>query len=219
MICAIVLAAGRSERMGTQKLVLPLDGKPAIARVVDELLSSRVKDTLVVIGRDGQQLRGALGERAVQFVENPDFTSDMLESVRCGMRRLPAKCEAVLIVLGDQPGITREIVDDMVRLFRQDESRIIVPLHRGHRGHPVLFSRRFGGEILRGYEGRGLRGFLDAHASQVRGVEISNAAVFEDMDTPADYRRHEELFATQLRRDGFAAVADQVQQPLGSAIP
>jgi len=195
MICAVVLAAGRSERMGTQKLLLPLGGKPLIARVVDEISHSHVEHVFVVIGRAGERLRAALTDKSVHLVENPDDASDMLGSVRCGLRALPTDCEAVLAVLGDQPGITRRLVDELIRRFRASESRIIVPTCNGHRGHPVLFSARYFEELLNGYNGDGLRGFLDAHTAEVSSVALPNSDGLEDMDTPADYQRQKEMFS------------------------
>jgi len=198
MICAVVLAAGRSERMGTQKLLLPLGGKLVITRVVDELLRSPVEHVLAVIGRDGDQVRTALSDRPIQFVTNSAPASDMLGSVRCGLRALPAGCKAVLMAIGDQPGLSHQVVGEMIHCFRRDESRIIVPMHAGRRGHPVLFSTRFCDELLSHHDGDGLRGLLAAHPEEILGLALSNASTLEDMDTLADYQRQKELFATVL---------------------
>jgi len=195
MICAVVLAAGRSERMGAQKLLLPLDDKPVIAQVVDELLLSPVEQVLVVTGRDGERIRKALGSRPVQFAENPDPGSDMLGSARCGLRALPSGCEAVLVVLGDQPGITCELVSDLIRSFLERKTKIIVPMCNGHRGHPVLFSTQYCDELLDCRVEDGLRGFLDAHPGEIFLQPVANAAALEDMDTPADYERQQRQWA------------------------
>ena len=205
MICAIVLAAGRSERMGTQKLLLPLGGKPVIAHVVDELLSSSVEHILVVTGRDGELIRAALQNRPVQFIENRASDSDMLGSARCGLRRLPAGCDAVLLALGDQPGIKQELVDDLIRSFREGKAEIVVPMCDGHRGHPVLFSTRFCDELLTGNIAGGLREFLDAHRGDIFFQPVAHAAALEDMDTPADYER-------QKRRWTEAVTPGQVRR-------
>ena len=90
MICAIVLAAGRSQRMGTQKLVLPFAGSTVVARVVDAFLGASVDTVVVVIRANDAQVRAALAGHRVIFVENPDLAGDMLSSVRCGLRALPA---------------------------------------------------------------------------------------------------------------------------------
>jgi molybdenum cofactor cytidylyltransferase len=197
--------------MGTQKLLLPLGVKTVITRIVDELLGSEVERVFVVIGPDGEQLREALDNRPIQIVENPDRASDMLGSVRCGLRGLPVDCDAVMVALGDQPGICAELVNELIRRFREDTSRIVLPMHQERRGHPVIFGSQFCEEILCRYEDSGLRGLLDVHATKVRCVEVTSATTFEDMDTPGDYRRQQERFATRLSRDRFATVADEVQ--------
>src|SRR5579871_3782021 len=114
MICAVVLAAGRSSRMGAQKLLLPFDGRPMITGIVDEVLRSAVEKTFVVVGRDASQIQAALPVCNIAYVNNPDLEGDMLSSVRCGIRTLPADCAAALIVLGDQPGITHQMIDELI---------------------------------------------------------------------------------------------------------
>jgi molybdenum cofactor cytidylyltransferase len=190
MIGAVVLAAGRATRMGTQKLLLPLGGKPIIAWVMDELLLGRPEKLVLVVGSEGAQIQEVLAGRQVLLVENPDPNGDMLSSLRCGLRALPASCEAILVALGDQPGITHELVSELVRAFYQTGRGIIVPAHEGRRGHPLLFAARFRDELLSRHDGVGLRGLLDAHAEEILEVRVSTASVLEDLDTPEDYQRH-----------------------------
>jgi len=189
MICAVVLAAGRSLRMGTQKLLLPVAGKPLIARIVDELLRSPVDETSVVTGTDGGRITEALADRRVCFVNNPDRDGDMLSSVRCGLRALPASCRAVLVVLGDQPRLTAEMVGKLIGAFHQCGRGIVVPVHGQRRGHPLLFSTRFRDEILQRFDGAGLRGLLEAHPQEVGEVAVEDQRVLDDVDTPEDFRR------------------------------
>jgi molybdenum cofactor cytidylyltransferase len=196
MICAVVLAAGNSNRMGTQKLLLPLGDKPVIARVVDELLLGPVKNVLVVVGRDGEKIKQVLQGREVTFVLNPDPEGDMLSSVRCGLRALPEACEAVLVALGDQPAINHELIGELIRAFHQRGRGIIVPAHGNHRGHPILFASHFSEEVLTRYDGVGLHGLLDAHPDEVFKVPVSTASVLEDMDTPEDYERQKSRIST-----------------------
>ncbi|MBN2476418.1 MAG: nucleotidyltransferase family protein [Pirellulales bacterium] len=189
MISAMVLAAGRSRRMGTQKLLLPFDGRPLIARVVDELLRSPVEEVLVVIGNEGQPIRDAIAGRRVRFVTNTDSEGEMLSSVRCGLMAVPQQSAAVVVALGDQPGVAAEIVAGLVREFRAVGRGIVVPTHRGQRGHPLLFAMSYRDEILTRHEGRGLRGLLDTHPEDVRELPVSAAGILEDIDVPEDYRR------------------------------
>jgi molybdenum cofactor cytidylyltransferase len=189
MICAVVLAAGRSRRMGTQKLLLPVGGQPAIARVVDELLRARIDDVVVVIGADREPIAEALAGRRVRFATNTDPEGEMLGSVRCGLSALPEACEEVLVVLGDHPGITAELIGRLVAAFRDGGRGIAVPTCGGRRGHPLLCSTRYRHEVMSRYDGVGLRGLLDAHPADVLEVPIAAPFVLDDMDTPEDYRR------------------------------
>jgi molybdenum cofactor cytidylyltransferase len=189
MVCALVLAAGRSRRMGAQKLLLPVGGQPAIARIVDEVLRSPVDHVLVVIGHQGDRITEALAGRRVSFVANADAEGEMLSSVRCGLRAMPEACVAVLLVLGDQPGITAEVIATLVRAFRTAGRGIVVPTYGGRRGHPLLFAVHYRDEILNHCEEVGVRGLLQAHPEDVLEVEVATPGVLEDMDVPEDYRR------------------------------
>ena len=212
MICAMVLAAGQSRRMGTQKLLLPLAGRPLITGIVDEVLRSPVAEVFVVMGRDAPRITQALAGRRVRLLTNPCTDGDMLSSVRCGLRALPPECAAALVVLGDQPGITAETISMLIQAFQTHSRGIVVPTHGGKRGHPLLLSMRYRDEVLHQYDGTGMRGLFLAHPDDVMEVEVPASGILEDMDTPEDYRR------MSLRRaDGTAKYANYAkEQDLGN---
>ncbi len=189
MICAVVLAAGLSSRMGVQKLLLPFGGKTVISHIVDQLLTSTAGEVHVVVGHQAERISGELSGRAVSIVNNPNYKSGMLSSVRCGLRNMPEKCRAVMVVLGDQPSITTELIDQMLQSFAATEKTILVPLYKGKRGHPILFSSLFSDEILTQYGDVGLRGLLHGHSDDIFELAVSTASVLCDMDYPEDYRR------------------------------
>ena len=189
MICAVVLAAGLSSRMGSQKLVLPYGGGTVVGHIADELLAGAVDSVLVVVGHEAERVRGALGDRRVTVVENPDYRAGMLSSVRCGLRALPDGCEAVLLALGDQPAVTSELVDEMIRSHAATRKGIVVPVCGGKRGHPLLFSIRYRDEVLSRFDDVGLRGLLDAHPGDVFELTTLDSAILSDMDCPEDYDR------------------------------
>ena len=189
MICAVVLAAGLSSRMGVQKLLLPFGGKTVIAHIVDQLLASTVGEVHVVVGHQAERISAELSGRAVSIVNNPNYKSGMLSSVRCGLRNLPENCRDVMVALGDQPSITTELIDKMLQSFATTEKGILVPLYKDKRGHPILFSSLYRDEILTQYGDVGLRGLLQGHSDDIFELAVSTASVLCDMDCPEDYRR------------------------------
>ena len=189
MIHAVVLAAGLSSRMGSQKVVLPYGGSTVVGHIADELLAGAVDGVLVVVGHEAERVREALGDRRVTVVENPDYRAGMLSSVRCGLRALPDGCEAVLLALGDQPAVTSELVDEMIRSHTATGKGIVVPVCGGKRGHPLLFSIRYRDEVLSRFDDVGLRGLLRTHPGDVFELTTPNSAILSDIDRPEDYDR------------------------------
>ncbi|UCG56751.1 MAG: nucleotidyltransferase family protein [Phycisphaerales bacterium] len=189
MICAIVLAAGQSRRMGAHKLLLPLRGTTVIGHIVAQLLRSTVDKIFVVVGHKGEKVAEQMPEGAVSIVTNPNYQAGMLSSVRCGIEHLPQDCDAVLVVLGDQPSITSELVDEMVKSFAGTEEGVVVPVYQGKRGHPILFAERYCSEVSTCFDDVGLKGLLHAHPDEVFELEVASPGVLSDMDHPEDYKR------------------------------
>jgi molybdenum cofactor cytidylyltransferase len=187
--------------MGVQKLLLPFGGKTVIAHIVDQILASAVDEVYVVVGHQARRVRRELSDRYVSIVNNPDYESGMLSSVRCGLRALPRRCRTVLVALGDQPSITSKLVDEMLQSFTSAEKSILVPFHDGRRGHPVLFSESYRDQILTHYDNVGLRGLLHAHPDEVFELAVSTSAVLSDMDCPEDYRRELALIEKKKGRE------------------
>jgi molybdenum cofactor cytidylyltransferase len=187
--CALVLAAGSSTRMGTQKVLLPWGSTTVIGHIVDVLGRCALDDIVVVVGHEGARVVEALSGRPVRIVENPRHADGMLSSIRCGLRALPESCEAVLVALGDQPGVREEVVQSVLEAFAGTGKGIIVPVHRGRRGHPLLFAYRYAVEVLSRHDDVGLRGLLADHPGDVLELPASSASVNSDMDTPEDYLR------------------------------
>jgi len=189
MICAIVLAAGRSRRMGVQKLLLPFGSKTVIAHIVDQLTASSVDEVHVVVGCHGKRVSRDLSSRPVSIVNNSNYKSGMLSSVRCGLHAITRQCRAVLVVLGDQPSVTTKLIDQMLQTFDPTEKQILVPLYQGKRGHPIIFSAAYRKEILTHYDNVGLRGLLYAHKENIFELSVTASGVLSDMDYPQDYQR------------------------------
>ncbi len=175
--------------MGTAKQLLPFGDKTVIRHVVDQLLLSRLDEVCVVVGHDGPKVAEGLGGRRVRIVNNPDYASGMLSSVRCGLRALPETCDTVLVALGDQPAVAPEWIDKLMDAMKTSGKGIVVPVYQGRRGHPLLLAARYRDEVLAKHDDVGLRGLLRAHPDDVCELAMPTAAVLSDMDNPEDYRR------------------------------
>jgi molybdenum cofactor cytidylyltransferase len=185
-IAALVLAAGQSTRMAPyQKLLLPdRAGKPMIARVVDNVLSSQARPVLVVTGHRGAEIRAALGGRPVTFVDAPDYAAGLSASLKAGIAALPAEVAAALVCLGDMPLVTGRILDRILSAYDPEEGRsIVLPMHQARAGNPVLWDRGFFPEILSLTGDAGARSLLRRHAEQVAEVETGDDSVLRDFDT------------------------------------
>ena len=189
MICAIVLAAGRSRRMGVQKLLLPFGSKTVIAHIIDQLTASSVDEVYVVVGCQGKRVSRELSDREVTIVNNSNYKSGMLSSVRCGLHAMARQCRTVLVALGDQPSVTTKLIDHMLQTFVSTEKQILVPLYNGKRGHPIMFSAAYRKEILTHYDNVGLRGLLYAHNEDIFELPVTTSGILSDMDCPEDYQR------------------------------
>lgn len=186
-VTAVVLAAGRSARMGARnKLVVDVHGAPMIARVVDALLAAPVERVLVITGHEPDRVEAALAGRAVSFVHNPDYDAGMSTSLRAGIRAVAPGADAALVCLGDMPWLAPAHVEALVDAFQPVEGReICVPTCAGKRGNPVLFAARFFDEIAQLGGDVGARALLDAHADVVHPVAVDHSGVLVDVDTVA----------------------------------
>ena len=187
MIWAVILAAGESRRMGTQKLLLPFGEATVIESVVRTALTSSVGRVLVVLGADREAVRGKLGPYDLATAVNEDYEKGMLSSVQAGFRALPTDAEAALVMLGDQPFLPVRIIVAIVEAYRGNRKGIVVPAYGGRRGHPVLIDLKYRDEVLGLDPSDGLRQLMLAHPGDILEVEVDDPAVLRDMDVPADY--------------------------------
>jgi len=185
-IAAVVLAAGRSRRMAPHnKLLIPdKAGKPMIARVVDNVLSSNARPVLVVLGHMAEQIEHALGGRPVRYVHADDYAEGLSASLKAGIAAVPAECAAAVVCLGDMPLVTGRMIDRLLAAYDAEEGRqIVLPTFRGKQGNPMLWDRRFFPEILGISGDSGARFLVGKHAEVVAEVEMADDAVLRDFDT------------------------------------
>lgn len=184
-IAAVVLAAGLARRMGSNKLLAPIDGVAMVARSVDAILASQARPVVVVTGNEPEKLRAALAGRDVTFVHNPDFAEGLSASLKRGVAAVPTDCDGALVCLGDMPRVSPKDLDRLIAAFNPVEGRAIcVPVRGAKRGNPVLWSRRFFAEIQALAGDVGAKHLIGAYPEAVAEVPTEDDGVLIDIDTP-----------------------------------
>jgi molybdenum cofactor cytidylyltransferase len=185
-VAAIILAAGRSTRMGgPNKLLAELGGKPLVRIVTEQALASKAQGVIVVTGHQAEQVEKALQGLKVTFVRNPDFAAGLASSVKAGVAAAPKGADGAVICLGDMPLISAHLIDRLIEAFAPDRGNLIaVPVSDGRRGNPVLWSRRFFNELMTLDGDIGARHLIAKHSEAVAEVPVEGHGAFLDIDTP-----------------------------------
>jgi molybdenum cofactor cytidylyltransferase len=187
-IAAIVLAAGRSSRMPANKLLAPLDGKPVIRHTVEAVCASAASPVIVVTGHQADSVRGALAGLPVSIAENVRFTDGLSSSLICGVNSLPAGIDGTFVVLGDMPFVSPAVMDRMVAAFAPAAGRaIVVPVHGGRRGNPVLWSAALIDEFRHLTGDKGAKQLMALHGDLLYELEVGTDSVLTDLDTQKDF--------------------------------
>jgi molybdenum cofactor cytidylyltransferase len=185
-VAAIILAAGRSTRMGgPNKLLAELEGKPLVRIVTEQALGSKAQGVIVVTGHQHDQIQNALGGLEVKFAHNANFAEGLAGSVKAGLAAVPANADGAVICLGDMPLIDAHLIDRLIESFAPDRGNlIVVPVSAGRRGNPVLWSRRFFNELMTLDGDIGARHLIEKHREAVAEVPVEGHGAFLDIDTP-----------------------------------
>ncbi len=186
-IAALVLAAGKSTRMGgTNKLLAPMqDGRSMIAHTVDNVLASPLRPVIIVTGHQDREIRNALVGKPVRFLHAADYAQGLAASLKAGISAMSAEIAGALICLGDMPLIGPEILRQLLAAFNpQAGGEIVIPVFDGQRGNPVLWGSRFLPEFLKLSGDTGARQIIHKFADRIVEVAIDSDAILRDFDTP-----------------------------------
>ena len=195
MISAIILAAGKSARMGEPKMLLPWGNGSVISHVISVFAKAGVEDILVVTGAEHERVEEIIkahqSKYPVRYVFNSEYSfGGMLSSIQQGLRDLAEKgARAAMIGLGDQPQVDERSVQMIRDSFESEGHSLIVPSFEKRRGHPWLVDIEYWGEILQLRAPQTARDFLDKYSEKIHYVEARSASVLADMDTRDDYLR------------------------------
>jgi molybdenum cofactor cytidylyltransferase len=185
-VAALVLAAGRSSRMGgPNKLLAEVGGRPLVRMVAEAALASRARPVVVVTGHQRERVEAALHGLPVEFAHNPDFADGLGTSLRRGIAALPAKTDGVIVCLGDMPRVDAAMIDRLIGTLDPDKGAlIVVPTIDGQRGNPVVWSRRFFPDLMAVEGDIGARHLIGRYGEAVVEVQLAGTAALTDIDTP-----------------------------------
>jgi len=185
-IAAVILAAGRSTRMGgPNKLTAEIAGRPLVRIAAEEALASCARPVVVVTGHERERVEAALKGLNVQHVHNPDFAAGLSTSLKVGLAALPPEIDGAIICLGDMPQVRAGLIDQLIAAF--DPARgglVVIPSIEGKRGNPVVWSRRFFPELMALEGDVGARHLIARYAEAVVEVPVTDKAALVDVDTP-----------------------------------
>jgi molybdenum cofactor cytidylyltransferase len=185
-IAGLVLAAGRSTRMGgPNKLLEEINGKPLVRIVAEQALASRASPVIVVTGHQRERVERALAGLRVSLVHNADFADGLSTSLKAGIKAVPADADGVIVALGDMPQVSATLLDRLIAAFDPEHGAlVVVPTFDGKRGNPVLWARRFFADLMAVEGDVGARHLIAGYAEAVTDVPVDDAAALTDIDTP-----------------------------------
>jgi molybdenum cofactor cytidylyltransferase len=185
-IAGLVLAAGRSTRMGgPNKLLEEINGKPLVRIATEHVLGSRARPVIVVTGHQKERVERALAGLPVTFVHNPDFADGLSTSLKAGIAAVAGDADGVVVCLGDMPQVSAALIDRLIAAFDPERGALVaIPTIAGKRGNPVLWSRRFFPDLMAVEGDVGARHLIGGYGEAVVEVPVDDAAAMTDVDTP-----------------------------------
>ncbi len=185
-VAAVILAAGRSTRMGgPNKLLAEIGGRPLVRIAAEQALASRARPVIVVTGHQRERVEQALEGLDVQRVHNPDFADGLSTSVKAGLAAVPDAVDGAIVCLGDMPQVTAGLIDRLIAAFDPERGAlVVVPTIDGKRGNPVVWSRRFFPELMALEGDVGARNLIGRYPEGVAEVALTDEAALVDIDTP-----------------------------------
>jgi molybdenum cofactor cytidylyltransferase len=185
-VAALVLAAGRSTRMGAvNKMLAEIGGKPLVRIAAEQAAASHAQPVIVVTGHEREKVEAALKGLSVRFVHNPDYSEGLGTSLKAGIAAVPEESDAAIVCLGDMPQVDAALINRLIAAFDPERGAlVVVPSIDGRRGNPVVWSRRFFHDLMSIQGDIGARHLIGNYVEAVVEVPVSGEAALIDVDTP-----------------------------------
>ncbi len=191
-VAGVLLAAGASSRMGSNKLFLSLEGESLLRRALRSALEAKLHPVIVVVSPGADRVRAELSDRACSLVENPDPSRGMHTSLAAGIAALPTESAAAVVLLADMPLVTGRMIGALVERYRGGGAKLVISEYGGVQAPPTLYDRALFEELLGADRGCG-KSVIARHAGEAERMRWP-AAALADLDRPEDYER----FRTEL---------------------
>ncbi len=194
MISAVVLAAGRSARLGEPKQLLKAGKKTVLETVIHRFEMSGVEEVVLVLGYRADEIlkKSEFGDARV--VVNLDYEQGLASSLRVGIDAINPGASAVIVALGDQPLLSVHTIDSLLEKYSETHGLIVAPFLERRRGNPVLFDKSLFPELRKMQGDEGAKGVIERMKDKVVKVQVEDFGVLLDIDTEEDYLRFREKF-------------------------
>jgi molybdenum cofactor cytidylyltransferase len=190
-VAGLILAAGKSERMGRPKALLPFMGRCFLTHVLTEASQSSLADVKIVLGHHAEAILEALPELRPKVLINPEYESEQLSSLQCGLKHLSLiKLDGVMVFLIDHPMIHRGLINQLIEAFTKKDSPIVIPSFEHRRGHPMIFGAELFNELLAAPLDQGAVSVVRKHPHDILHLDVDEPGVLVDIDTPEAYEEH-----------------------------
>lgn len=190
MIEGLILAAGESSRMGTDKALLLYRGRTFLEHILATLHEAGLKQLTVVLGHHANEIQRTAKLTGTEVVVNQDYRRGQTSSLQAGLRALDRPgVHAVVLCLVDHPVVSAEVIRKLVTAFEQSAAPVVIPTHQGQRGHPVLISRALFADLLALGTSEGANTVVRKYRDSTQFVEVDDPGVLIDVDDPESYRR------------------------------
>ncbi|HVT45787.1 MAG TPA: nucleotidyltransferase family protein [Thermoanaerobaculia bacterium] len=204
MIAGIILAAGKSSRMGRIKQLLPLDGKPLLQHAIDAAAAAALSEVIVVLGHEAERIAADIRlNPGARIAVSREYASGAGWSLAAGLQATSPEVDAAVILLGDQPGISPAIIDAAIALYRRSGARVVRAIYGEEPGHPVLLDRSIWKHLIGTREEGGARLLIERHPEWVIPLVLDPPPP-PDVDTWESYW----MLATRISHTSSTEAAD-----------